>query len=248
MTIPRCFFFFIALLFSSEGFSQKDTSVTNASYTSYFFQPSALTPPKGTFVYNNHYILVNGIQYSVTNRLLLAGGLSLIPLKRPPFYLRAQYSLPLSEKLAIAASVTYSQLGYGRRDNKGYLFFPQLLLTHGNPNSHLTLGVGTVRGKYLLGDFDTNWTINLPDQVKSTASVSYSRKIVRGFHFITQNQYAETNSAKKNFSQIILFTAGGRVELGRSSIKLGLAKFFYPKAERVRLSITYAYVGYSLTF
>lgn len=234
----------LLLAIPSIGISQTD-SVRNYSQASYFFQPSALPLPKGTLLYNNYYLLVNSVQYSLTGNLIAAGGFSLSPVSAPSLFARIQYSVPVTDKIHIGLTASYYRLSYDS-PRRSHLFIPQILLTSGTPMSHGTFGMGLVRGNYWFTDFDGNWLFNLPDQIRMTTSLSYSRQVWRQFHLVTQNHYFKGNN-RIGQSEVVVFSLGAKYVLGKSAFKAGILKFYYPKGTAVRFSVAYPVASYSLT-
>jgi hypothetical protein len=76
----------------------------NPNATRYFFAPSAFMLPKGEGYYQNTYILMNSINYGLTEKFTLAGGV-ILPFW---FYVTPKFGLQLSEHLAAACGLFYA--------------------------------------------------------------------------------------------------------------------------------------------
>lgn len=124
----------------------------NPHETRYLFMPSAFSLAKGEFYYQNTYILFNSINYGITDRFTLGGGLSILglfPTILPGQYiLTPKYSAPMSDNfhfgggMLIGLSTYPSFFGADERIEADFGGIMYAMGTLGNRERNLTLGLG----------------------------------------------------------------------------------------------------------
>lgn len=114
----------------------------NPNSTRYFFAPSAIPLKKREGYYQNAYLLANSVNVGLTNNITIGGGV-VIPLL---FYVTPKISFPVRKNLYLGAGILFTQsfltdfhlsagIGYG-------------LVTVGNPEHNLTMGLGYGYSKF----------------------------------------------------------------------------------------------------
>lgn len=217
------------------------------SKSSYFLDQSALPAPKGSFVYNNYYLLANSVTYYITERIKASAGI-LLTGNRPPFYGTVQYSIPVGRDLFIGGSIGYYQIDYSEyRSN--HLIVPQLLITKGNRLTNTTFSGGVVRGQFLWRTGFFSPAINLPSRVNLILSLSHQRPINRELSLITQNLYISAQApAGSRYSEILMLSAGIGWHLQqRGILKAGAGALFFPDGDQNNRTSFLPFIGYSYT-
>ncbi|GAB3281162.1 hypothetical protein GCM10027347_56610 [Larkinella harenae] len=205
--------------------------------------------PKGTFTYNNYYLLINSASYQVTNRVSVGAGVCILPVDvaAPPFSLQLQYSLPITNTIHLAANVTYYQVKY-KPVKKGGLLAPQVLITAGNAKSNGTFGVSVLRGNLAFHDYGNGVAVAVPNKINLISSIAYSRHLFGDISLITQNHFIQTAGfLSKNYSNVWFLSLGGRLDYKRNAVKVGIVKLHYPNGDQVRFSRAYPFIGYSVS-
>lgn len=236
----------IMLLLSTSCFSQVVAQTDSSARSTYFLEQSALPSPKGRLVYNNYYVLVNSLTYSLNERLKVSAGIMITPGGSPPLFANAQYSIPLGSHLFIGGNIGFYQIEYGQ-GRSSYAVVPQLVITKGDHQINTTLTGGVIRGQYLVGNnFLLSSTINLPSRVNMILSLSHRRPLSKDLSLITQNVYISAQApVGSQFSEIILLSGGIGWHLQRSTLKGGLGVMLFPKSEQSVWSSPFPFLGYS---
>lgn len=224
--------------------AQKDSTTQSA----YFLEQSAIVSKKGTLVYNNYYVLINSVSYTIIDGLKVSAG-ALIVNQRPPFFAHVQYSFPIAPQLYIGGSLGYYQLDYDEyRSN--YIIVPQVLVTTGNQQINTTFNTGIVRGRFLFGGgFLTPSVVNLPSRVNWVLGLSHRRPLYKDLSLITQNTYVSAQApANSRYSELLVLSLGAAWQLERKhTLKVGLSAIYYPKEGTIKPSSFIPFLGYSLS-
>jgi|AntAceMinimDraft_1070359.scaffolds.fasta_scaffold14786_2 hypothetical protein len=138
----------------------------------YFFGSSARNQEKGDLIFSNSYILLNGVDYGVTNWLSVGVGLELITTfsGEPPLgYLRAKVGFPVTEKITLGANLFHIGV-----PEEGAFTLSTLAATYGVAENHLTVGLGFALNEGSAG---------------SLLTVSYLNRFSKRTAFITENYF-----------------------------------------------------------
>jgi hypothetical protein len=113
----------------------------NPNATRYLFSPSAYSLKKGEAYYQNTYLLVNSINYGVTDNFTIGGGFELISTftGNPIFFITPKYSFKINEKVRAGAGVLYATV---ISSDFGVLGIGYGILTYGTSDDNVTLGAG----------------------------------------------------------------------------------------------------------
>ncbi len=124
----------------------------NPHDTRYLFMPTAFTLPKGEAYYQNTYLFLNSINYGVTDRFTMGGGLNILglfPTILPGQYmLTPKYSAPISERFHFGGGMLLGMLTtppfFNGNDNVEFNFGGLLYTmgTWGTREKNFTLGLG----------------------------------------------------------------------------------------------------------
>lgn len=122
----------------------------NPHETRYLFMPSAFTLKKGEAYYQNTYLFINSVNYGVTDRFTIGGGLNILGLfptiLSGQYILMPKYAAPFSENLHIGGGALLGLATEPRFPSEGIdAYFGGLLYTMGtlgNKENNLTLGIG----------------------------------------------------------------------------------------------------------
>lgn len=109
---------------------------SNPNATRYFFAPSAITLEKGAGYYQNAYLLSNSVNFGLTDRFTLGGGV-IIPLL---FYITPKISVKVSKNLYLAGGCIAGTTIIPDAIISGGIPFG--LVTYGNEENNVTVGVG----------------------------------------------------------------------------------------------------------
>ncbi|GAB3537953.1 hypothetical protein GCM10027443_31930 [Pontibacter brevis] len=115
----------------------------NPNATRYLFSPTAFSLQKGEAYYQNTYIVLNSVNYGITDRLTIGAGFELISTfsGTPIFYVTPKYTFPISENWNAGAGVLYVNAAGVDLDFSG-LGIGYGIVTYGNRDNNLTLGAG----------------------------------------------------------------------------------------------------------
>ena len=183
--------------------------IRNPNPTRYFVGQSAFSLPKGDGYYQNIYGLVNIFGYGITDHLSVLGGVELLTLfsGSPAFLTNIKYGGKLSEKLHVAASVTYL-FGMGEISRDLNLGTINALLTYGTEEHNITFGSGFAFAE---------------DQFSNSGilTIGGSSRLSKRFALISEN-YILTSGEET------LFSGGLRLINKKSTIDLLITRGFFP--------------------
>lgn len=113
----------------------------NPNATRYLFSPSAYSLRKGEVYYQNTYLVINSLNYGVTDRFTIGAGFELISTfsGEPIFFITPKYSFPISENWNAGAGILYAN---GAIEDFSGLGIGYGIITYGNKDNNATLGVG----------------------------------------------------------------------------------------------------------
>lgn len=111
----------------------------NPHATRYFFSPSAFNLKKGEGYYQNTFIVLNSVNYGITDNFSIGGGLELIStlLGQPVFFITPKLSFKVSHNLHAGAGAMYINIG-----GEGSATLAYGVATLGNTDHNLTGGIG----------------------------------------------------------------------------------------------------------
>lgn len=181
----------------------------NPHATRYFFGPNVYGLKKGEGYYQNTWILLNQVNYGITNYLSLGGGimpLFLFAGSPTPVWLTPKLSVPVvRDKFNLGAGVLFAHV-LGDGSSFGIAYGAS---TFGNRESNLTLGAG-----WGFSAYDSNW--DWADRV--TLMLSGMTRVGKKTYLITENYYLNLGEGD-SFGIIML---GGRSVQKRLAIDYGL--------------------------
>jgi hypothetical protein len=178
--------------------SEKDTIETEYNNAGrYLFAPSSFGLEKGDIYYSTYNILLNDIQYGLSDNFSIGGGASLI---LTPVHLMATYSYPINEKSSFAVG-DLALLGFGF-EFYGNLFYG--MYTYGNKNNNITIGaglwtstVGKDETETITPDRDPPFTAYKikTNSVSPAFNLSAQLKLSDNLYFITENYGVKLNTS-----------------------------------------------------
>lgn len=181
----------------------------NPHATRYFFGPNVYGLKKGEGYYQNTWILLNQVNYGITNYLSLGGGimpLFLFAGSPTPVWLTPKLSVPVvRDKFNLGAGVLFAHV-LGDGSSFGIAYGAS---TFGNRESNLTLGAG-----WGFSAYDSNW--DWSDRI--TLMLSGMTRVGRKTYLITENYYLNLGEGD-SFGIIML---GGRSVQKRLAVDYGL--------------------------
>lgn len=146
----------------------------NPNPTRYFFSPSAFNLKKGEGYYQNSYLIINSLNYGVTDFFSIGGGFELIstfsPDTEPFFFFTPKINSRISENFYISGGLLIA------RADEFTLGTTYALATYGNHNDNITAGLGW---GFIEGDFSNEPIITLGGMTR----------IARKFSLITENWF-----------------------------------------------------------
>lgn len=150
----------------------------------YLLAPSAIPLRKGEGYYQNIYVLMNGVQYGVTDNFSVGGGI-IAPIG---FFATAKYGVKMGPKVHVAAGgmfvTTLFGMGYGVGCGFGSL-------TYGNRGTNFTVtaGYGAIGGG---GD----WAMTQ----RPILNISGMLKLSEGVSLVTENWLIPTRQYNYNYN------------------------------------------------
>jgi hypothetical protein len=114
----------------------------NSKTARYFFAPSALSLRKGEGYYQNTWVLLNQINYGITDNISL--GLGLVPLflfngAPTPIWITPKISFPVSDNFSLGGGALVATIISGDNNFAGSAYG---VATFGNENGNLSVGLG----------------------------------------------------------------------------------------------------------
>ena len=107
----------------------------------YIFAPSAYPISKGSFYYQNYDILLNDVQFGITDQLGMGVGYAF-----PLFmYLTPKYSMPLKKNHTLAVGDIAGFSVFTGKDNMKWLNTIYGMYTLGSPQNNISLGLGMLQ-------------------------------------------------------------------------------------------------------
>ncbi|HET9571186.1 MAG TPA: hypothetical protein VFP20_07260 [Bacteroidales bacterium] len=135
--------------------------IPNPNTTRYFFAPSAFNLKKGEGYYQNTYLILNSINYGITDHFSIGASLELISTFSnfgqdwsPIYLITPKIGYQVAKNVNVGAGVLIANMGF-----TGGLQLVYGLLTYGNPENNVTLALSTgfADGEYLK---DAPFTLN----------------------------------------------------------------------------------------
>jgi len=129
------------------------TAIPNPNPTRYLFAPSAFNLKKGEGYYQNTYLVLNSINYGITDHFSIGGSLELISTFStigtgwsPIWMITPKLGYDVAKNVNIGAGLLLANMGF-----KGGFQLAYGLATYGNPENNVTLAVSTgwANGNYL---------------------------------------------------------------------------------------------------
>lgn len=165
----------------------------------YLFSSSAYTLAKGDFCYTNILGFYNGLEYGITDRLNISGGLNLYSVLTNENHTKI-YNLALKygnwkllKRLTASISFNFSEVNYDPyqsfKDNDKHISLSGLF-TYGNTDNHLTFGIGAYRfrGSHFRYDFNNATEIyDYKTNIFSTFRLNGILRISNYFALVTEN-------------------------------------------------------------
>ena len=181
----------------------------NPHATRYFFGPNVYGLRKGEGYYQNTWILLNQVNYGITDHLQIGGGI--LPLflfagSPTPVLLTPKLSFPVvRDKFNLGAGLLFAHV-LGDGSSFGIAYGAS---TFGNRESNLTLGAGWGFSAY---DSDWDWS----DRV--TLMLSGMTRVGKKTYLITENYYLSVGEGES----IGIIMLGGRSVQKRLAVDYGL--------------------------
>jgi hypothetical protein len=129
------------------------TAIPNPNPTRYLFAPSAFNLKKGEGYYQNTYLLLNSVNYGITDHFSIGGGIELISTFStigtgwsPIWLFTPKVGYEVAKNVNVGAGLLVANMGF-----KGGFQLAYGLVTYGNPENNVTLAVSTgwANGTYL---------------------------------------------------------------------------------------------------
>jgi len=181
----------------------------NPHATRYFFGPTVHGLQKGEGYYQNTWILLNQVNFGITNYLSLGGGimpLFLIAGGPTPVWLTPKLSVPVArEKVHLGAGMLFAHV-LGDGSSFGIAYGAS---TFGNRESNLTLGAG-----WGFSGYDSDWVWS--DRV--TLMLSGMTRVGKRTYLLTENYYLNLGEGES----IGIIMLGGRSVQKRLAVDYGL--------------------------
>jgi hypothetical protein len=182
----------------------------------YLFSSSAYTMDKGDFTYRNILGFYNGLEYGITNRLSISGGLNMYSVLANDYTTRiynfaVKYGgWKLSKKMTAAVSFNFSDVRFNLYDyfNKGDKHTSLTgLLTYGNTDNHLTIGLGAYQFRGVHHKFDINFRdiYDYKTNIFGTFRLNGILRFSNYFALVTENWIVINNEYSDFFSVGIRF-------------------------------------------
>lgn len=178
----------------------------------YFFSSSAYTLQKGDISYRNVLGVYSGLEYGITNRLSMSGGLNLYSvfiddMTSSVYNLSIKYGgWKLSDKMTTALSFNFSDVydPYQYFDKSDKHLSLTGLLTLGDNDKHITLGLGAYRFKGNHYRFNFFTSTSVYDYIASTfATIRLNGALRLGSNFaLISENWIVSNS---NYSDFLSF-------------------------------------------
>src|SRR5690606_24732365 len=114
----------------------------NPNATRYLFSPSAYSLKKGEAYYQNTYLVINSLNYGITDNFTIGGGFEFISTLSgdPIFFITPKYTFEISEKIRAGAGLLYARLPEVNSSFTG-MGIGYGILTHGNTDDNVTFGL-----------------------------------------------------------------------------------------------------------
>jgi hypothetical protein len=148
----------------------------NPNATRYLFGPSAYTLKKGEGYYQNTLLILNSVNFGVSDNFTIGGGLELISTfgaKDPIFFITPKVGFEIKENFHAGGGVLYARIP----DVDGGLGILYGIATYGSMDKNITGGLGW---GFIEGDFSKRPII----------TVSGTSRFYRKFAFVTENWFA----------------------------------------------------------
>jgi hypothetical protein len=113
----------------------------NPNPHSYLIFSSAISPKKGEFSFKNTYLVVNSINYGITDNFSLAAGFEITSAlsATPTFYVNPKYNFKVNDNIRVGAGALYANVPGANFSGLGIGYG---VLTLGNTDNNLTAGIG----------------------------------------------------------------------------------------------------------
>lgn len=123
----------------------------NPNATRYFFAPSAICLKPGEWYYQNTYLVLNSVNVGISKNFSMGGGFELITTfskesTSPIYLLTPKLGFKAGELLHLGGGVLYASLPSDSQSTN--LTVAYGLVTAGNDNNNLTLGLGHLFAKF----------------------------------------------------------------------------------------------------
>ena len=139
----------------------------NLNDTRYFFGPSAIPIKKGKGYYQNVEVLLNFVNYGITNNISIGGGFEFMSLTQgyPIILFTPKVGFKITEKFHLGGGVLYgTMLGEGTR-----IGLPYVVSTFGTSESNITFGGGV----FVSGSDTSGPTIMLSGTSRASDNIAF---------------------------------------------------------------------------
>lgn len=146
----------------------------NPNPTRYLFGPSAINLKKGEGYFQSIYVVVNSINYGLTDNFSIGGGIelySLLAYSRPIFFITPKVGYKVSKNLHLGGGIMFVAVGHDEFENDGgSAGFVYGLSTFGSHDSNFTTGLGW---GFIDGEFSEKPFITLSGMVRISRRAAF---------------------------------------------------------------------------
>ena len=173
----------------------------NLNDTRYFFGPSAIPIKKGKGYYQNVEVLLNFVNYGITNNISIGGGFEFISLTQgyPIIFFTPKVGFKISEKFHLGGGVLYGTM-LGEQTRIG---LPYVVSTFGSAENNITFGGGVF--------------ISGSDTYGPTIMMSGTSRVSNNLAFLTENYLIFVDNSPMYFG-----IHGIRIISRKNSFDIGL--------------------------
>lgn len=148
----------------------------NPNATRYLFAPNAIGLSRGSGYYQNTWVFFNNVNYGITDRFSVGGGIIpifLLGISETPVWLLPKFSQPVTESFRVGAGAMLG--GVVGSDFSG-VGISYAMATYGNEDHNLTAALGW-------GYQDTEFVS------RPIVNISYMRRISRNWYLLSENHF-----------------------------------------------------------
>lgn len=175
----------------------------NPNATRYFFAPSARCLKAGEWYYQNTYLVLNSVNVGISNNFSMGGGFELITTfskesTSPIYLLTPKIGFKAGKNLHLGGGALYASLPTDNQTTS--VTVPYALVTAGNDNNNLTLGLG-----HLFANFGNENEPSAFSENNTIITCSGMYRIAKKTSLVSENWFVINNEAQGVYSYGIRF-------------------------------------------